>query len=57
MLLLQIASICYMNCNSVISLRIHSYVVIVSYTEGVMRITLEINHNEEVIYQSSKFTS
>lgn len=35
-----------MNGNSVVSLQIHSYTVIASYIDGVMRITLEINHNE-----------
>ncbi len=45
-----------MNDNSVISLQIHSYTFIAYYIGGTMRISLEINHNEEVIYQSAKFT-
>lgn len=46
-----------MNGNSVISLQIHSYTFIASYTGGVVRISLEINHHEEVVYQSAKFSA
>lgn len=46
-----------MNGNSVISLQIHSFTFIASYTAGVLRISLEINHHEEVLYQAAKFSS
>lgn len=45
-----------MNGNSVISIEIHSFTFIASYTTGVVRLSLEINHHEEVLYQSPKFS-
>ena len=45
-----------MNDNSIISLQIHSYTFIASLMNGVLRITLEVNHNQEVMYVSPKFS-
>jgi hypothetical protein len=45
-----------MNDNSIISLQIHSYTFIASLIGGTLRITLEVNHHQEVIYISQKFT-
>ena len=43
--------------SSIVSLQIQGYTFIASYLEGIMRITLEINHSEDIIYKSAKFYS
>jgi len=45
-----------MTDNSIVSLHIHSCTFIASYTAEALRITLEVNHNEEVIFVSPKYT-
>ena len=45
-----------MHHDSVLTIPIHSYTIVVSFSQCVLRITVEINHNEEVLYMSPKFT-
>lgn len=46
-----------MNGNSIISTQLHSYTLVASYTEGAMRINIEVNHSPDVLFVSNKFTN
>ena len=45
-----------MNGNSIISTQLHSYTLVASYTEGIMRISIEVNHSEDVLFVSNRYT-
>jgi hypothetical protein len=44
-----------MDGNSIISLHLHSYTLLASYTAATMRLSLEPNNNDHILFQSDKF--
>lgn len=39
-----------MEDNSIVSMQVHSYTLIASLSAGVLRLTLELNHHNELLY-------